>query len=303
MPCQSNSSAGSAALEQAQHERERGDLGGAADHQRDGRRRPVVHVGDPHVIRHGAQLERDRRHDEHEAEQQDHPVALPRQDRARDLLEVERAGSAVDHRHAVQQHSRGERAQHEVLHRGFGSALRAPVHRHQRIQRQRLQLEPHVEREEIGGGDHHHHAEQREQRQHERLAAEEPSRRQVVAREEERERHRGIGEELEQVGQHVVDDKPVHRPDRLVAGSHDGDRRAGEECQLREPVARPFLGLRQEQVEDQDDAGRGEQDDLGQHREKAWYRHCRTRCHSLLRATCVSRSATDECITSISGFG
>ena len=51
----------SATAEQPQHERERGELGRRADQQRHRRRRAVVHVGHPHVVRHGAELEGDRR--------------------------------------------------------------------------------------------------------------------------------------------------------------------------------------------------------------------------------------------------
>ncbi len=139
----------------------------------------------------------------------------PRSTRVRDALDVERAGGAVDHRHAVEQHARGQRAQHEVLHRRLGGRVRPPVHRHHRVQRQRLQLEAEVEREEAVGRDHHHHAEQREQRQHEGLAAEQPARREVAARVEQHQRDGEVAEELEQVRQHVVDDQPVERERRL----------------------------------------------------------------------------------------
>ena len=63
--------------EQPQHERERGELGRRADQQRHRRRRAVVNVGHPHVVRHRAELERDARDHEHEPEEQDRPVALP----------------------------------------------------------------------------------------------------------------------------------------------------------------------------------------------------------------------------------
>ena len=182
MPCQSNSSAGERDGEQAQRERERRELRRGADEQRDRRRRAVVHVRHPHVVGHRAELERDAGHDEHQPEDQNAPGSpCPVRTASPDAVDVERAGRAVDHRHPVEEHARGQRAEHEVLHRRLGRRASTCVHRHHRVERQRLQLESEVEREEVVGRDHHQHAEQREQRQHEGLAAEQAARFEVVA--------------------------------------------------------------------------------------------------------------------------
>ena len=53
-------------------------------------------------------------------------------DAARQLVDVERAAAAVQHRHAVQQEARGERAEHEVLHRRLGGPRVVAPQRHQR---------------------------------------------------------------------------------------------------------------------------------------------------------------------------
>jgi hypothetical protein len=45
----------------------------------------------------------------------------PEDRREGDLGQVQAAGHAVQHRHAVQQQARSQRAKHEVLHRGFGA--------------------------------------------------------------------------------------------------------------------------------------------------------------------------------------
>src|SRR5688572_31202776 len=58
------------------------------------------------------------------------------------------AGGAVDHRHAVEQQARGQRAEHEVLHRRLGGERRVAVERDQRVQAERHQLQAEEQREE-----------------------------------------------------------------------------------------------------------------------------------------------------------
>ncbi len=90
--------------------------------------------------------------------------------RRTDLAELERAGDAVQQRHAVQQRARRDGAEHEVLHRGFGGDAVLPVERDQRVQRQRQQLDAEVHGDQVAGGTEHDNAEQRRQRQHVELA-------------------------------------------------------------------------------------------------------------------------------------
>ena len=89
--------------QQAHRDREGGELRRAADQQRHRRRRALVDVGHPHVERHGAELEGEPGDDEDDAEDQHRAVDLAGADRLEDLADLERAGRAVDHRHAVEQ--------------------------------------------------------------------------------------------------------------------------------------------------------------------------------------------------------
>ena len=65
----------------------------------------VVDIRDPHVERHHADLEGEAGDQEHEAENQERAVGGARRKApgvAGHLVEAERAGCAVDHRHAVE---------------------------------------------------------------------------------------------------------------------------------------------------------------------------------------------------------
>ena len=74
------------------------------------------------------------------------------------------AGEAVDQRDAVEQHAGGQRAEHEIFEARFGRAQVVAVDRGDDVERQRLQLEAEIERDQVVGRDHQHHAERREQR-------------------------------------------------------------------------------------------------------------------------------------------
>ena len=64
-------------------------------------------------------------------------------------VERERAGEAVDQRAAVEQHARGERAEHEILEPGLGRARLVAVERGDHVERQALQLEAEIERDQV----------------------------------------------------------------------------------------------------------------------------------------------------------
>ena len=76
-----------------------------------------------------------------------------------DGVEVGGAGEAVDQRGAVEQHARGERAEDEVLQPGLGRAHVVAVEGGDDVERQALQLEAEIERDQVVGRDHQHHAE------------------------------------------------------------------------------------------------------------------------------------------------
>ena len=148
----------------------RGNFGRGADEQRHRGGCAVIDVGHPHVERHRAELECQTGNDEDHAEhQRNAQVGAVLQGNGH-VAQRQRAGDAVDHRHAVEQHARGQRAQHEVFHRRLGRDAGVALQGDHGIQRQRQQFEAEIQREEMAGRDHHHHAQHRKQRQHEELA-------------------------------------------------------------------------------------------------------------------------------------
>ena len=78
-------------------------------------------------------------------------------------VEAGLAGEAVDQRDAVEQHARRQRAEDEILEAGLGRAQTVAVDRGDDVERQRLQLEAEIERDQVVGRDHQHHAERGEQ--------------------------------------------------------------------------------------------------------------------------------------------
>ncbi len=145
IPCQSADKAAQGLDQQAHGHGKGGDLGRAADEQRHRRGRAVVDVRHPHVERHRAELEGQPDHHETQAEDQHHAVLAGVRQRRGDGREVEAAGGAVQHGHAVEQHAGGQRTQHEILHGGFRGRRGIAVEGHHRVQRQRQQFQAEVQ--------------------------------------------------------------------------------------------------------------------------------------------------------------
>ena len=116
---------------------------------------------------------------------------------ARQAVERQRAGEAVDQRAAVEQQARGQRAEHEVLEPGLGRAGLVAVERGHHVERQALQLEREVERQQAVGRDHHQHADGREQRQHRELEALDALVAEEVGRHDQAERRPDQDQDLE----------------------------------------------------------------------------------------------------------
>jgi hypothetical protein len=131
-------------------------------------------------------VDRNSDHQEHEA--QDHAEARSAHRLVGEVVETQRAIEAVDDRHAVQHHSRGDGAQQEVLHGGLGSDAGFAIEGDHGIQRQRHELDADVHREQAVGRHHDEHAEQRGQRQHVVLAAHHAATFEIVARIQQRDR-------------------------------------------------------------------------------------------------------------------
>ncbi len=182
---------------------------------------------------------------------------------AGDHAEIERTGEPVDQRHAVQQCARGDRAEDEILHGRFGAHPRVAVERHQRVHRQRQQLDAEVHRQQRVGGHQHEDAEQRGERQHVVFAAQDVAVLQVGARIQQRHRDDQECGELEHKAE-LVGDVHAGKQQRAPADVRveHGERRPGSEGQQRERRGQAAVALAGKHVDQQDHADRAGEPDL-----------------------------------------
>ena len=110
--------------------------------------------------RRGGNLEGKAADHEHHADDEDRRQVLAGK-RKRDAVEIGCAGDAIDKRGAIKQQARRQRAEKELFQPRLGRAERARAHRRDDIERQRLQLDTHIERHQVVGRDHQHHADKR----------------------------------------------------------------------------------------------------------------------------------------------
>ncbi len=252
-------------VQHADRHAEGGQLGRAGNQQRDRRRRAVVDVGHPHVERHRAELEGQAGDDEDHADDQHALVDLAGLDRVEHHVVLQRAGRAVHHRQAVEQEAAGHRAEHEVLHRGFGGVGVVAAQRDQRVQRQAHQLEAEVDDQEVVGRDHHADAQQDEHRQRVELALEQVAAGDVGPGIGQRQHDGQRRAQRQQMAQRVGDHHALHA-DHALAGQQavqvqqrdDGQRGLGQ------PEGRPPARVGDEDVDQRDRAQRGQQHDLRQ---------------------------------------
>ena len=220
------------------------------------------------MIRHDAQLKGDARYDKNKPECQKQRIALLGDDRARDKIDVERAGCSVNHRHAVEQHARGKRPEHEILHRRLGGTGTLFLERDQRVQRERHQFDAEVEREEAVAGDDHLDAEQDEQRQYERFAAEQASCKQIAARIEQHQRNCDKARHSQEVGEHIVDDHVVKRFDDVELRRFQRYAGGNQQRELRQPIGDVSPLVVDEEIDNQNERCRRQNDDLRQYGEQ-----------------------------------
>ena len=133
-------------------------LGRGREEGRHRRRRALVDVGRPHVERHGGDLEGDAGQHEDEAENQAERGAV-RLERGGDLRKLDMSREAVDQRHAVEQHARRQSPEHEILQAGLRRADALAIDGGDDVERERLQFEAEIERDEAVGRNHEQHAE------------------------------------------------------------------------------------------------------------------------------------------------
>ena len=226
--------------------------------------------------RYRAELEGQTRHDEHHPEDHHGAVGLTGCDRLGDIGQVEAAGSAVEHRHAVEQKARGQRAQHEVLDGGLGGPAGVAPQRGQRVERERHKLKPHVGHQQVVRRDHHHLAEQREQRQGVELATVHLPFGDVGAGIEQRDRGGHAGAQLEQPRELVGH---IHAVEGVLGGraslGEHGEERREERDQGQAVDARHRSATAAHHIGDQHHTGHQQQHDLGQGREQVELVHRR----------------------------
>ena len=119
--------------QQAHGHAERGEFRRGTDELGDRCCRTLVDVWQPHVERNEPEFERNSDHQKYQSECEQQPLGFEISDRDQEFRQVERASHPIEHRHPVQQQARGQRAQHEVFHRGFRGHHRVTLDRHQRI--------------------------------------------------------------------------------------------------------------------------------------------------------------------------
>ena len=130
------------------HRQEGGDRGG----------RPFVDVGCPGVKRDGRHLEGEAGHHEHDAHGH-YGRRSPCGGHAGTYLGQQGgARHAIEERHAVEHHRRGEHTHQVVLQAGFGGVEVPLAPRHQQVRRDGQQLQGHEDGDQIAGRSHHHHA-------------------------------------------------------------------------------------------------------------------------------------------------
>jgi hypothetical protein len=193
---------------------------------------------------HRGDLEGEAHHQQPEA---DHRQRVGRGERGADLREVQRAGGAVDQRHAVQEQPARERAHQEVLERGLVAAQLAAVEAGQHVDRDAHQLEAEEQHQQVRRRHQQHHAGGGQQQQPVELAVLDLDLGEVFERQPAREQ-RAHGDQGDRVGREAIEPdarrlgQEAHGHAGLEAGDGgvggDQQRNAGEQHQRRADVAR-----------------------------------------------------------------
>ena len=149
--------------------------------------------------------------------------------------------------------------------------------RHQRIQRQRHQLQAQVDHQEVVARDHDRDAQQRKQAQGEQLALEHFTRAGIQLRVRQRGHHGQRGAQGQQVPHGVGHDHALHGVTRrlVVQVAHVQARhtRQGEHGQ---PVGGPTLLAGDVEIHHRHQACHAQQEDLGRHRHPVHVVHIRS---------------------------
>ena len=148
------------------HPQKRPEAGGFGCHghkRGDGRGRALIHVRGPHVKRHGRDFESEPDDQQHQGHEHQRIVQAARIDRGGNLNQPRAAGRSENERNAIEQDSRGKRAQNKILGRGFHGLGFKPFESGHDVERDRHQLDAEVYDQQVRPGHHNHHAGQGEQ--------------------------------------------------------------------------------------------------------------------------------------------
>ena len=147
---------------QPQHQGECRRLGANDEVSRNGIRRPLVHVGGPHVEGHRSHLEPQAHHDEGHAHPEGGTDFGGSGESGGDGVELGNPQGAVDHAHAVEQDRRGEGPNDDVLEAAFVGLGRVSGIGRKHVKTEAQQLQRDVGGEQLPGLGHHVHAQDRE---------------------------------------------------------------------------------------------------------------------------------------------
>ena len=92
----------------------------AGDDQRHRRRGAVINVGNPHVEGHDTEFESETGDQEDHTKNQHGHVSLTGEQALGNARNEQGAGRAIDHRHAIEQHARGQGTEYEIFHSRLG---------------------------------------------------------------------------------------------------------------------------------------------------------------------------------------
>jgi hypothetical protein len=175
------------------------------------------------------------------------------------------ARDAVQQRHPVEHHGRGEHAEQEVLHARFVAPQVPLAPRRQHVGRDGQELEGHEDAHEVAARGDHHHPEHGREEEHVVLPVVVVALLHVVRRHEDDD----VGGEQEEALEHkgeVVDDVGAveHHAGGLVGEGEGEDRDEGrEDADSGERRQRPLAIVLDEQVEEQQEHDDAAEDDLG----------------------------------------
>ena len=184
--------------------------------------------------------------------------------------EIGGAGRAIDQRDAVEQETRRERPDQEILERRLGRERVRPVEAGEHVDRDRHHLEPEKQDDEVLRPAEEHHAGGREQHERVVLRRQQPLPLEVPEREEnrgaraeQRDGGHAVAERIERhhLGQAVG--RGAAHPERCERGGAEHDAREAEPAR-EAAVRRPLMTPAHDQENHEGPAG---QDDLRQQRE------------------------------------